>query len=215
MEIYNRMIKILQDVEFIKKDKKNIQQGFMFRGIDDMYNSLHELFAKHEVFICSDVLELNREERQTAKGGNLIYTVLKIKFTFQTLDGSSVESIMIGEAMDSGDKSANKAMSTALKYALMQAFLIPTEDLKDSDNDTYQVAKKELKEPEKKSKPLTEKFLEMWGKSKRPYEIIEGHSVEVDGKVYKLSPEQIKQCEIHIQQIQDLFAIEEIKKQQS
>lgn len=213
MEIYKRMTQILKDVDCIKKDKTNTMQGYKFRGIDDMYNALHELFSKHEVFICSDVLELNREERQTAKGGNLIYTVLKIKFTFQTIDGSSVESIMIGEAMDSGDKSANKAMSTALKYALMQAFLIPTEELKDSDSDTYEVKKKESKPEFQKIPKLSEKFYDNWSKSAYPYTILDGKYVDLKGVRYELTPDQVKQCTIYVEQMQDLYAIEQLKQQ--
>lgn len=194
MEIQNRMISILKDVDYIKKDKKNAIQGFMFRGIDDMYNALHELFAKHEVFICSDVLELTREERQTQKGGNLIYTILKIRFTFHTIDGSSVESIMIGEAMDSGDKSANKAMSTALKYALMQAFLIPTEEAKDSDNDTYQVAKKVDKPKIIEIPEITTNFF----KGKWDGNINELNQVTWNGKLYQLSEKANKQLRDYI-----------------
>ena len=204
MEIYKRMISILKDVEYIKKDKVNTGQNYKFRGIDDMYNALHELFAKHEVFICSDVLELTREERQTQKGGNLIYTLLKIKFTFQTMDGSSVESIMIGEAMDSGDKSANKAMSTALKYALMQAFLIPTEELKDSDNNTYEVKKKE---PELKLPEINDNFWKVWNK-----EILDGNFIEIKGKKYKANDKQIAQMNTYLQKIEELWQEEQLKE---
>jgi hypothetical protein len=52
------------------------------------------------------------------------------------MDGSSIEVVTVGEAMDSGDKSCNKAMSTAQKYAIFQVFAIPTEELKDSDDDS-------------------------------------------------------------------------------
>ena len=207
MEIYKRMISILKDVEYIKKDKVNTGQNYKFRGIDDMYNALHELFAKHEVFICSDVLELTREERQTQKGGNLIYTLLKIKFTFQTMDGSSVESIMIGEAMDSGDKSANKAMSTALKYALMQAFLIPTEELKDSDNNTYEVKKKE---PELKLPEINDNFWKVWNK-----EILDGNFIEIKGKKYKANDKQIAQMNTYLQKIEELWQEEQLKEKMS
>lgn len=134
--IYKAMSGILSDVEAIKKDKVNEMQRFKFRGIDDMYNELHGLFAKHNVFLTSEILEVSREERQTKSGGNLIFTLAHIRFTFFTLDGSSVSSVLLGEAQDSGDKSANKAMSIALKYALMQTFLIPTEDLTDPDATT-------------------------------------------------------------------------------
>jgi hypothetical protein len=84
----------------------------------------------------------HREERTTAKGGVLIYTILTVKFTFYASDGSFVSSVTEGEAMDSADKSTNKAMSAALKYCLMQMLLIPTEELKDADANTYEVAAK-------------------------------------------------------------------------
>ena len=46
----------MQDIEAIGKNKKNAQQGYSFRGIDDMYNALQPLFKKHAVFITSNVL---------------------------------------------------------------------------------------------------------------------------------------------------------------
>ena len=140
--IFRALINVMQDGQAISKNKKNAMQGYNFRGIDDLYNALHPLFAKHGVFICSEALDYNREERTTNKGGLLIYTIVKVKFIFYAGDGSHIESVMFGEAMDSGDKSTNKAKSNALKYALMQMFLIPTEDLKDADFDTYTPAPK-------------------------------------------------------------------------
>jgi len=123
----------MQDVEAITKGKTNQQQNYKFRGIDDMYNALHPLFKKHSVFITSNVLESKREERQTAKGGFLMYSIIKVCFRFYTTDGTFIESIIEGEAMDSGDKATNKALSTALKYALMQMFLIPTDEKIDTE----------------------------------------------------------------------------------
>lgn len=137
--IYQAISNIMQDVDAIGKNKTNSMQGYKFRGIDDMYNALQPLFKKHSVFIASNVLDSKREERQTAKGGTLIYTIAKCQFKFFTTDGSFIESVLEGEAMDSGDKSTNKAMSTALKYALMQMFLIPTEEKLDTEYDTHEV----------------------------------------------------------------------------
>jgi len=144
--IYQSLTAIMNEVEAIGKTKKNAQQGFMYRGIDDLYNDLQPKFAKYKVFIASEVLEILREERQTKSGGSLIYTILKVKFTFYAEDGSWVSSIMVGEAMDSGDKGSNKAMSTALKYCLFQLLLIPTEEVKESDPDAtaHQVQPKSM-----------------------------------------------------------------------
>lgn len=147
-QIFKKINSILQEVDAIGKNKKNEQQNYKFRGIDDMYNALHPLFAIHGVFITSDILTSKREERQTKSGGNLIYTIVTCKFTFYAEDGSNVSSTLEGEAMDSGDKSTNKAMSTALKYALMQMFLIPTEEQLDTEYKSPEVkAKKDKPEP--------------------------------------------------------------------
>lgn len=145
--IYQAVNAIMQEIEAIGKNKTNSMQGYKFRGIDDMYNALQPLFKKHAVFITSNVLESKREERQTTKGGTLIYTIAKCQFKFFTTDGSFIESVLEGEAMDSGDKSTNKAMSTALKYALMQMFLIPTEEKLDTEYDTHEVVAKTIKKP--------------------------------------------------------------------
>lgn len=130
---------IMDDVGAIEKSRKNQSQGYQFRGIDDVYNAMQPAFAKRGVFVVPSVLTQAREDRQTNKGGNLIYTILTVKHTFYAKDGSSVEAVTVGEAMDSGDKSANKAMSAAMKYAVMEVFAIPTEDAKDTENETHEV----------------------------------------------------------------------------
>lgn len=133
-QIYKKMADILQDVEAITKDQNNKEQGYKFRGIDDVYNALHPLFKKHRVFITSEVLDERREEKEGKTGNKRFYALLSVKFTYYAEDGSFVCSTMKGEAMDSGDKATNKAMSAAQKYSLIQMFLIPTvEGSPDSD----------------------------------------------------------------------------------
>lgn len=134
--IFQKMTSILKETKAITKSEKNQQQGFKFRGIDNVMNDLHELFAKNDVFILQEVQDFTVDARPTAKGGTLFYTRAKIKFRYMTTDGSFVETVNVGEAMDSGDKGMNKAMSIALKYSLLQMFLIPTEEPKDPDRDT-------------------------------------------------------------------------------
>lgn len=136
MNIYQSITKIMEEVPSIGKTQKNKTQGFMYRGIDDVMNALQPLLAKNKVFIVPEILEQTREERTTSKGGNLIYSICKIKYKFYAEDGSSVEAITIGEGMDSGDKATNKAMAIAMKYVLFQVFCIPTDEMKDPDSET-------------------------------------------------------------------------------
>lgn len=134
--IYEAIAAIMADCPAITKSQKNQQQGFMYRGVDVVMNVLQPLMIKHKVFVVPEVVESHREERQTSRGGSLIYTTLKVKYTFYADDGSSVCAVVQGEGMDSGDKSSNKAMSVAFKYACFQVFCIPTEEMKDPDADT-------------------------------------------------------------------------------
>jgi hypothetical protein len=145
--IFQKIPKIMSLVGVVGKDRTNELQKYKFRGIDDMYNALNQHLANENVFFTSEVLESTREERQSKNGGLLVYSIIKMKFTAYAEDGSSVESTTIGEAMDSGDKSMNKAMSTAYKYALMQIFCIPTEEEKDTENQTHEVVPKEYPKP--------------------------------------------------------------------
>jgi hypothetical protein len=126
--------------EGIAKSRKNQQQGYSFRGIDDMYNELSPLLAENGVVILPSYSELTVTERENKNGTILFYTRIKGVFTFRSVkDASEVHASTYGEAMDSGDKSTNKAMSAALKYALMQTFTIPTEGDNDSENQTHEV----------------------------------------------------------------------------
>jgi hypothetical protein len=131
--IYKAIIGVMAEINAIGKDRKNQQQGFAYRGIDDVMNELHAALTKNKVFVVPEVLNEERSTGKTRSGGDLFYTRLKIRFTFYTDDGSSVSAVVIGEAMDSGDKASNKALSIGLKYAMLQVFCIPTEDEKDPD----------------------------------------------------------------------------------
>jgi len=142
--IYPAMAAIMAEIPAIGKDKKNQQQGFNYRGIDDVYNALNGIMAKHGVFICPEVLDQSREERATKSGGVMGFVTLRIKYVFYAKDGSSVSCVVCGEGMDSGDKATSKAMSIAQKYAFFQVFTIPTKEAAESDpdKDAHQLAPK-------------------------------------------------------------------------
>jgi len=133
--IFQRLADVNKEVEAIKKTQKNEQQKFMFRGIDQVMVEIHNLFAKHEIFISQYVVDQKREERPSRSGGLNIWSIVTYQFTFYAPDGSHVTTEMVGEAMDTGDKGNNKCVSVALKYALINMFTIPTEEQKQVDPD--------------------------------------------------------------------------------
>ena len=127
--------------EGIAKNKKNTQQGFMFRGIDDVYNALAPILSEFGLVVLPRVLKRIETERETKSGGALFNVVVEVEFDFVAAeDGSRHVVKTFGEAMDSADKATNKAMSAAYKYAAMQAFCIPTSGDNDADATSYEVA---------------------------------------------------------------------------
>ena len=126
----------------IAKDR-TAQQGanFKFRGIDDVYNALAPLLAANGLCILPRMLSRKCDERQSTAGKALFYVIVEAEFDFVSAeDGSKHVVKTFGEAMDSGDKATNKAMSAAYKYACLQAFSIPTEGDNDADATVHEVA---------------------------------------------------------------------------
>ena len=174
MNIYEAIADIMKQGYAIGKDKRNPQQGYQYRGIDDVMNTFQPLMAEHGIFVVPEVLDASREERVTEKGKTLIYSILRVKYTFFASDGTSVCAVVIGEGMDSGDKASNKAMAVAMKYAMFQVFCIPTEEMRRADPDGETPEPSTKKEPEPKPEPPREEpekpcFCAYCGNSILPY----------------------------------------------
>lgn len=177
IEVYKAITNIIKEMstQGISKDKKagSGSFGFNFRGIDDVYNALAPLLAKHGLILFPRVINRECVERKTSKGGAVFYVNIHMEYDFvSSIDGSKHTVSVIGEAMDSGDKASNKAMSIALKYAAFQVFFIPTEvTAQDADYDLHQIEPlPDLPEIKDKLKST----IESWLKSGRTHDQIIG-----------------------------------------
>ena len=143
MQVYKATNAVQADLakSGITKDRFNGQgSGYKFRGIDDVYNTIAPLLSKHGLCILPRVLSRQCDEPQSKSGGALFYVTVEVEFDFVAAEDGSKHTVKtFGEAMDSGDKATNKAMSAAYKYAAFQAFSIPTEGDNDADGHTHDV----------------------------------------------------------------------------
>ena len=139
----------------ISKDKKNAQQGYNFRGIDDVYDVLAPVLAKHHLCILPRILSRSVTERQTKTGGAIFYVIVECEYDLVcSVDGSKHTVRTFGEAMDSADKATNKAMSAGYKYAAFQTFCIPV-DVEDADKTTHDVKAKVEEDKKHETKATT------------------------------------------------------------
>jgi ERF superfamily protein len=121
----------------VGKTGKNAQQGYAFRGIDAVMDALAPILAAEKLCMLPRVVARDTTARPTKSGGVLYSTVLDIEYDLvHAEDGSKHTIRVVGEAMDSADKSCNKSMSAGYKYACIQAFCIPIEGEKDADENT-------------------------------------------------------------------------------
>ena len=143
MKVYEK-IAIVQSqlaAEGIAKNKTN-QQGasYKFRGIDDIYNAASSLMANAGLCMLPRILSRTVTERASKSGGTMFVVIVDAEYDFIAVEDGSKHTVKtFGEAMDSGDKATNKAMSAAHKYALIQAFSIPVEGDNDTENNSPEV----------------------------------------------------------------------------
>lgn len=141
--VYQAINAVMRDiaVEGIAKSRKNQEQGFRFRGIEDALNTLAPLLVKHKLLILPRFVKQNNVERVTKSGGRIGDTYIEGEFDLvSAVDGSKHTIRTHGQGMDSGDKATNKAMASAMKYAVFFGFCVPTEGvLDDGDYDSHEI----------------------------------------------------------------------------
>ena len=135
-EIHTALKHVMDDVGAVGKEQRNQQQGYAFRGIDDLMNAVHPALAKYGVTITPTTRKRIVERNGTRNGGVMTNVSLLVDYTFRAEDGSSIVARVWGEGADVADKATSKALSMALKYALLQTLMIPTRDMQDADRDT-------------------------------------------------------------------------------
>jgi hypothetical protein len=128
--IHSRITSIIADLPAIGKDSEISGGGqrYKYRGIDDIMPSIKGLLAKHGVHLAPTFSVIDDQSWEVARdrGGSTRWRHVTISGTyrFYGAEGDYVEVTTIGEGKDSADKAFNKAMTAALKYALIQTFAI-------------------------------------------------------------------------------------------
>lgn len=131
-KIYGAVAGVIADCGYVAKENVNKTQGWKYRGVDDVFNALHNALAKNKVVIAPVIQERTCEViGRTKNGTNMIKVVCKVRYTLYAEDGSNFSVVIYGEGIDTGDKATNKAMAIAYKYMAFQVFCVPTEDLMD------------------------------------------------------------------------------------
>ena len=124
-QIFTLMSKVMAAVKGIAKSHRNQEQNYAFRSIDDAYNVVQPAMVEAGVFCTPRVMEYTAKPVTSSRGTEGTQILMRVAFEWCAPDGSSVTTIMLGQAIDYSDKAANKAMSAAYKYAMLETLCIP------------------------------------------------------------------------------------------
>lgn len=178
--IYEALNAVMKQVGAVRKLDRNTQGGgYNFRGIDAVTNAVYPAFCDHGVFCTPNVLEYNYGtvvvgNRRTEMG----HARLTVEFTFYGPAGDSVKAVACGEAFDSGDKATAKAHSVALRTALLQTLMLPTDET-DPDSHTYE--RGPAKSPEQEALGVLQELCETHGLDTRA--VAARFSAEIGGNI--------------------------------
>lgn len=131
--IFQAINAIMSEVGYVKKQRA-AALNYSYAGEAALIEAVRPAMVSHGVFCyVSNYDNVTQSEYTTSKGSSMTRTTLRATVRFQHESGSFIDVQSVGEGADSGDKSLNKAMTGAYKYALRQTFCIETGD----DPDKY------------------------------------------------------------------------------
>ena len=137
MKVFEAVTAVMGDVGAVKKDGRNTQQNFRFRGIDAVVNALSPAMRKHGLTVYPSKVEHRNGSTQLSGGKTATAPVVIVDYTFVGPEGDAFTTQVVAESFDLGDKATAKAMSVALRTCLLQTFMLPTDDA-DPDEQTYE-----------------------------------------------------------------------------
>lgn len=140
--IDERMVAVFAKVGAVAKSLRNADAGYAARSIDDVMDALHAPMAEEGVYVTPWVESADFQTEEVGRHRTLMrHATLFVRFRFRSVEGESVVARTVGEALDSGDKAANKAMQAAFKYALLDTFVVPLNgDQGDADSATHELS---------------------------------------------------------------------------
>jgi len=126
--VHVALCKVMAEVQAVGKEGFNKQQGFSFRGVDDVVNAVGPVLRRHRVLVTPTLISAKHRDFETKNGALMHEAIVEVGYEFTGPAGDKLHGSSIGESADSGDKATAKAMSVAYRTWWLQALCIPTDE---------------------------------------------------------------------------------------
>lgn len=137
LNIYQRINAVMKEVTYIQKEDKKVNGQYTFASHDAVTARLHGPMTTHGIVMSSSIVELVQDGNRTS---------VKLEINFINIDEPTdrLTVVYYGYGIDPQDKGIGKAISYAIKYALLKTFCLETGDDVERSNIDYQPEKKPM-----------------------------------------------------------------------
>jgi len=128
--IYQRINMVMREVDSVQKEKKKVNGQYTFVSHDAVSAALHKPMVDAGIVMIPSICELTQDGNRT---------IAKMDISFVNIDQPDDKVVVnyMGYGIDQSDKGIGKAVSYAVKYALLKVFCLETGDDVEKDDISY------------------------------------------------------------------------------
>jgi ERF superfamily len=128
LNLRQKLAEVRRRIGYIQKRGHNERFNYSYVTAADIAGSVGDILSELGVVVIP-CLENITYESATGRGETTRMARVVMAYTFSDVDSDEeIVAKVAGQGLDSGDKAPYKAMTGALKYALLQSFLLATGD---------------------------------------------------------------------------------------
>lgn len=133
LNIHQRLHKIMQDVDYIQKEDKKVNNQYTFVSHDAVTAKCRKAFIENGVITVPTIVSHDKEwcvRKKDGKETTILLTTVQVKIDFINIDEPKeiVSTTSFGYGLDDQDKGLGKAYSYAVKYGYLKALGLETGD---------------------------------------------------------------------------------------
>jgi ERF superfamily len=138
MNLRQKLAEVRRRIGYIQKRGHNERGNYRYVTAADIAGAVGDLLAELGVVIVPSLESISYVPTRNSSGQIERVACVIMSYTFTDVISAEKVTVKVpGEGLDGGDKATYKAMTGALKYALLQSFLLASGD--DPEDDRHEV----------------------------------------------------------------------------
>ena len=127
MTLRHKLGEVRRRIGYIQKRGYNDRYNYNYVAAADIAGTIGDILAELGVVVIPRLENITYEPHAPGRLERVARVIMAYTFTDED-SGEEITARVAGEGLDMGDKASYKAMTGALKYALLQSFLLATGD---------------------------------------------------------------------------------------